>query len=163
MKLLFCLKVGCVRFLFFCLLEAACFLKFWFVLEVFSLCVAPYFVLCSAGVDFRGLLSYMVVLLMSSFFLVGGAFFANWDSLLLSIGVLLKLGVFPFMAWGYEVLVFRNWVVAWFVSGLLKVPFLLLFYFCKGGREGLLGVLCIVRFCVLVSKFWKLSRGWCHI
>lgn len=163
MGLLLFLKVGCVRFLFFCLLEAACFLNFWFVLEVLSLCVAPYFVLCSVGFKYRGLLSYMVVLMLSSFFLVAGAFVVSWQSLLLSVGVLLKLGVFPFMAWAYDVLVFRNWVVVWFVSGLLKIPFLLLFYVCEGCVEGLLCVLCVGRLCVLSVSLWKFRWGWCYV
>lgn len=104
-------KVCCVSFLFFCLFEAVCFLSFWFVMELFSLRLIPYFVFWSSYRSQRCLLQYVIVLFVSSLFLVRGVILYDYRVCLVSLGVLLKLGVFPFMGWVYEVVLFRRWVV----------------------------------------------------
>lgn len=38
------LNILCLVFLCFCLLDAVCFLSFWFVMELLSFRVVPYFI-----------------------------------------------------------------------------------------------------------------------
>lgn len=52
-----------------------------------------------------------MVLLASSFFLVLGLLSFDFRSWFLLVGILLKLGIFPFLSWLYEVVVFSKWVV----------------------------------------------------
>lgn len=101
-------NVCCVCFLFFCLFEAVCLLRFWFVLELLSLRVIPYFVLSSPRRSQRCLLQYVLVLFVSSLLLVAGVLLHDYRCCLVCLGVLMKLGVFPFMCWMYEVVVFRG-------------------------------------------------------
>lgn len=101
-------NVCCVCFLFFCLLEAVCLLSFWFVLELLSLSIIPYFIFWSSCRSQRCLLQYVLVLFVSSLFLVRGVLLFDFRSCLVSLGVLIKLGVFPFMCWVYEVVVYSR-------------------------------------------------------
>lgn len=152
MGVLVFLNLCCVLVLFFSLFEAMCFLRFWFILELLSLSVIPHFFMWSSRLSQRSLLQYVVVLMVSSLFLVMGVLLVEFRSGFLCAGVLIKLGVFPFMFWVYDVVCYRNWVVVWLISGILKVPLFLLFY-VRGLWDDCLLFLCVLRFLVLSVKF----------
>lgn len=80
----------------------------------------------------------------------------------LSLGVLLKLGVFPFLFWLYDVVIYANWVVVWIISGFLKVPFLLIFYIRGVDVKELVCLMCFLSFVVLSISFWKVRFSWRH-
>lgn len=156
MGVLVFLKICCVLVLFFSLFEAMCFLSFWFILELLSLRIIPHFFMWSSGLCQRSLMQYVIILMVSSLFLVMGVLVVDFRSFFICLGVLMKLGVFPFMFWLYEVVCYRNWVVVWLISGILKVPLFLLFY-VRGVLDDCLFVLCVLRFLVLSVKFWKVT------
>lgn len=73
-----------------------------------TLRVIPYFFFIGSGSRYRSLFQYIVISSLSSFFLVLGVMMVPYQGFLVGLGVLLKLGVFPFMGWAYEVVCFRG-------------------------------------------------------
>lgn len=148
------LNICCVGVLFVCLFDAPSFLRFWYVLELLSLRVVPHFVLWGFGRKVRCMFQYVVIVLLSSLLIVCGIVLCDFRVLFISVGVMVKLGVFPFMSWVYEVVCFGKWVVVWIASGLLKVPLFLIF-FIRGHRrvDQVVLILCFLRFLVLSVKF----------
>lgn len=150
----------------FCMLESVGFLAGWVVLELLSLRVTPYFFFEVFPRSQRALLQYMLISGLSSFFMLCGAFSSNFQWILVGVGVIMKLGVFPFMSWMYEVVIHSNWFIVWFFSGVLKVPFVLVLYMLGPGSFPF-KFFCVSCFIVLGLNLWKglggWRRCWCHM
>lgn len=82
---------------FLCLGESICYLAIWLMLELISFAVTPHFFFEVFPCSQRALLQYLIVSGISSFFLVAGALIKVYHYILIGLGVVIKLGVFPFM------------------------------------------------------------------
>nr|YP_009938509.1 NADH dehydrogenase subunit 2 [Prosthogonimus cuneatus]QNU39793.1 NADH dehydrogenase subunit 2 [Prosthogonimus cuneatus] len=152
---------------FYCYFNCVNYMSLWFLLELLTVSVIPWFLFGYSFSSQRSLLCYIVTSVFASFFLVGGVLVCDFLWLFVGLGVFIKLGVFPFMGWAYGVVCGSNWISVWFFSGLLKVPFLFILY-SFGPDSIFFNISCFVCFLILSYNMWKIRvfdwrRCWCHI
>lgn len=142
----------------------------WLSLELSSLRLIPaYFISSVQGSNtFNRLFCYFIVSGVSSAMIVVG--FLYEDLMVVSLcGILVKLGVFPFVLWVYVVMVNANWFVVWEYSTILKcVVFVLpyIFGYQSASELGVVYLVCVM-FLILSLSFWVFTycwmRCWCHM
>nr|QXU59698.1 NADH dehydrogenase subunit 2 [Duthiersia expansa] len=146
-------------------------LGFWFFLELCGLSLVPsFFYTGSGGVyNFYGsLLTYLVVSSLSSVFLLSGILFSNLYMMVV-IGFIIKLGLFPFMFWVYRVFSGSNWAFIFLVSVVAKFPILFFCFLLENGGQCQLVLFIDAFMTILVCScmFWFYSHSWeciwCHI
>lgn len=98
--------VGTLFFCLFLFLRDSLLIS-WFCLEMSALCLVPAFFLGGSSYSLSALFCYLIVMGVSSCFIVLGVSF----SVLLIfavVGFIIKFGLFPFRSWVYQVLTMSN-------------------------------------------------------
>nr|AKC58420.1 NADH dehydrogenase subunit 2 [Eurytrema pancreaticum] len=141
----------------------------WLSLELSSLSLIPaYFIVVRPMAVFSSLFCYFMISGVSSAMIIVG-FMYDYLMIVSFCGVLLKLGVFPFMLWVYVVMSSSNWFVVWEYSTVLKcVVFVLpyVFGYELASSAGVSWLVCIM-FLLLSLFFWVFTYSWkscwCHM
>nr|YP_009445126.1 NADH dehydrogenase subunit 2 [Trichobilharzia szidati]ATV95730.1 NADH dehydrogenase subunit 2 [Trichobilharzia szidati] len=133
---------------------------YWMLLEISTLCLVPLF-FCGGSVS--GLLSYLVVSSLSSVLIMVGLVFPD-VYLLFVFGLCIKFGLFPFVGWVYDVLVYSNsWLVCWVISILSKITLVYLVFFLWDVSVGLVSVLVMISLLIVGFNFWVSSLNWYYV
>nr|YP_001382126.1 NADH dehydrogenase subunit 2 [Trichobilharzia regenti]ABG91500.1 NADH dehydrogenase subunit 2 [Trichobilharzia regenti] len=135
-------------------------MMYWMLLEISTLCLVPLFF---GGGGLSGLLSYLVVSSLSSILIMVGLVFSD-VYLLFVFGLCVKFGLFPFIYWVYNVLVYSgSWLVCWVISILSKISLVYLVFFLWDTGLGLVSFLAVLSLLVVGLNFWVSSLNWYYV